>query len=75
MSSIITRPYAAILVASNKASGTLALFHSDSQLKNKWLVDIRRWWRKAGRYGNVNLPDIKYPPVTGCSVAAILQWG
>lgn len=31
-----------------RAVKTLSVWYNDK----KWLKDIRRWWRKAGRYGN-----------------------
>lgn len=42
------RPYTAVWVedASGKAVKTLAVWHGDK----KWLKDLRRWWRKTGRY-------------------------
>jgi hypothetical protein len=43
------RPFIAVWVeqeGERKALQTLALWYDDK----KWLKDIRRWWRKAGRY-------------------------
>lgn len=43
------RPYVAVWVekkGERRALKTLAVWHEDK----KWLKDIRRWWRKAGRY-------------------------
>lgn len=47
------RPYVAVWVekkGERRALGTLAVWHEDK----KWLKDMRRWWRKAGRYN----PDV-----------------
>lgn len=43
------RPYVAVWVEKSgerRALTTVAVWHEDK----KWLKDIRRWWRKAGRY-------------------------
>lgn len=43
------RPYAAVWVekaGERQAVETLAIWYEDK----KWLKDVRRWWRKAGRY-------------------------
>jgi len=48
-------PYVAIWLESNEKKQTLLLWHLKKGRKDKWLVDIRRWWRKQGRYGEV--PD------------------
>ncbi|WP_417597531.1 DUF2271 domain-containing protein [Oceanospirillum sp.] len=42
------RPYTAVWVETSrgKAVKTLAVWHGDK----KWLKDLRRWWRKTGRY-------------------------
>ena len=43
------RPYVAVWVerqGDRRALSTLAIWYEDK----KWLKDIRRWWRKAGRY-------------------------
>jgi len=48
-------PYVAIWIESNKKKETLLLWHLKKGRKDKWLVDIRRWWRKQGRYGTA--PD------------------
>lgn len=56
------RPYVAVWLeqkGQRKAVHTVAVWHEDK----KWLKDIRRWWRKAGRYGDV--PDA----VTGATRA------
>ena len=45
------RPYVAVWVerkGERRALTTLAVWHEDK----KWLKDIRRWWRKAGRYNS-----------------------
>jgi len=49
-SSQYKRPYVAVWIevpGERRAVRTLAVWHEDK----KWLKDIRRWWRKAGRYG------------------------
>lgn len=48
-SSQYKRPYVAVWVerkGERRALTTLAVWHEDK----KWLKDIRRWWRNAGRY-------------------------
>ncbi len=49
------KPYVAIWLESKEKKETLLLWHLKESEKDKWLVDIRRWWRKQGRYGEV--PD------------------
>ncbi len=43
------RPYVAVWVENEKHQPVrqIALWYEDAE----WLKDIRRWWRKAGRYG------------------------
>ncbi len=48
-------PYVAIWLESDEKKQTLLLWHLKKGRKDKWLVDIRRWWRKQGRYDEV--PD------------------
>jgi len=48
-------PYVAIWLEGSEKKQTLMLWHLKKGRKDKWLVDIRRWWRKQGRYGEV--PD------------------
>ncbi|MCH2056981.1 MAG: DUF2271 domain-containing protein [Thalassotalea sp.] len=48
-------PYVAIWIESKEKKETLLLWHLNKNAKDKWLADIRRWWRKQGRYGDV--PD------------------
>ncbi|WP_461535762.1 DUF2271 domain-containing protein [Spongorhabdus nitratireducens] len=43
------RPYTAVWLEKDgerRAVSTIAVWHEDK----KWLKDLRRWWRKAGRY-------------------------
>lgn len=49
-SSNYNKPYVAIWAETDKNNETLLLWHSSKGKEDKWLVDIRRWWRKAGRY-------------------------
>jgi len=49
------KPYVAIWVESKEKKETLLLWHLTKRKEDKWLVDIRRWWRKIGRYGET--PD------------------
>lgn len=64
------RPFVAIWLERNsspKTVETLAVWYND----RKWLKDIRRWWRKAGRY------DADIDAVTGATRAPgryQLQW-
>lgn len=44
------KPYVAIWIESPERNETLLLWHLNKRSKDKWLVDIRRWWRKQGRY-------------------------
>ena len=48
-------PYVAIWLESETENQTLMLWHLKRSEKDKWLKDIRRWWRKLGRYGEA--PD------------------
>lgn len=61
-SSQYKRPYVAVWVekqGERRALSTLAVWYEDK----KWLKDIRRWWRKAGRY------DTDVDAVTGATRA------
>ena len=44
-------PYVAIWLETDSSNDTLLLWHMNKRPQDKWLKDIRRWWRKAGRYG------------------------
>lgn len=47
------RPYTAVWVekaGERQAVETLAIWYEDK----KWLKDVRRWWRKAGRYDSAS---------------------
>jgi len=48
------RPYVAVWVENpqQEAVATLAVWRKEAD----WLKDMRRWWRKSGRYAN-DLPD------------------
>lgn len=49
------RPFVAVWVEqSGKPVRSLALWMDD----NEWEVDLRRWWRKAGRYGHQQLDAV-----------------
>lgn len=45
------KPYVAIWMEGEKPQ-SLLLWHLTRRSEDKWLVDIRRWWRKLGRYDN-----------------------
>ncbi|MEM8661230.1 MAG: DUF2271 domain-containing protein [Pseudomonadota bacterium] len=45
------KPYVAIWLELPERNETLLLWHLDRHEEDKWLPDIRRWWRKLGRYG------------------------
>ncbi|MEM7219324.1 MAG: DUF2271 domain-containing protein [Pseudomonadota bacterium] len=45
------KPYVAIWLERPQQSETLLLWHLKNAKDDKWLPDIRRWWRKQGRYG------------------------
>lgn len=47
------KPYVAIWLESKEKTETLLLWHLNKKSKDKWLADIRRWWRKQGRYGDI----------------------
>ena len=49
------KPYVAIWLESKEKNESLLLWHMHKSKIDKWLKDIRRWWRKQGRYGD--LPD------------------
>jgi len=49
------KPYVAIWMEGDSSKETLLLWHLKRAEKDKWLKDIRRWWRKLGRYGKT--PD------------------
>ena len=49
------KPYVAIWIESKESKETLLLWHLNRRDKDKWLPDIRRWWRKLGRYDDT--PD------------------
>ena len=44
------KPYVAIWMESKDHKETFLLWHLTKRKEDKWLVDIRRWWRKLGRY-------------------------
>lgn len=44
-------PYVAIWLEGNTEAKTLMLWHLKRKQEDKWLIDIKRWWRKVGRYG------------------------
>lgn len=44
------KPYVAIWIESKEQKETFLLWHLTKRKEDKWLVDIRRWWRKLGRY-------------------------
>ncbi|MEM6606116.1 MAG: DUF2271 domain-containing protein [Pseudomonadota bacterium] len=45
------KPYVAIWLESSGTKESLLLWHLEGRKNDKWLPDIRRWWRKLGRYG------------------------
>ncbi|MEM9742715.1 MAG: DUF2271 domain-containing protein [Pseudomonadota bacterium] len=45
------KPYVAIWAERAGDAETLLLWHLKGRADDKWLPDIRRWWRKDGRYG------------------------
>jgi hypothetical protein len=56
------KPYVAIWAETKEKNDTLLLWHLTKRKQDKWLVDIRRWWRKVGRYG-----DMPADAVTGAT--------
>lgn len=45
------KPYVAIWLERSDRNEALLLWHLNERSDDKWLPDIRRWWRKLGRYG------------------------
>ncbi|SBS29783.1 hypothetical protein MAQ5080_01501 [Marinomonas aquimarina] len=43
------KPYVAIWAENGRESEHLLIWHLQGE-KDKWLSDLRRWWRKIGRY-------------------------
>ncbi|WP_028469067.1 DUF2271 domain-containing protein [Neptunomonas japonica] len=61
------RPFVAVWVerkGERKALQTLALWYDDK----KWLKDVRRWWRKAGRY-EIAKDSVSFDGVTAATRA------
>ena len=56
------KPYVAIWAETKTDSHNLLLWHLTKAKSDKWLVDVRRWWRKEGRYS-----DNKFDGVTGAT--------
>ena len=59
------KPYVAIWAEYKGKSDNLLLWHLTKKKDDKWLVDIRRWWRKEGRYA-----DNKFDGITGATKGA-----
>ena len=59
------KPYVAIWAEHKGKSDNLLLWHLTKKKEDKWLVDIRRWWRKEGRYANK-----KFDGITGATKGA-----
>lgn len=45
------KPYVAIWAENGRDSEHILVWHLQGE-KDKWLSDLRRWWRKVGRYDN-----------------------
>ena len=56
------KPYVAIWAETKTDSHNLLLWHLTKAKNDKWLIDIRRWWRKEGRYS-----DNTFDGVTGAT--------
>ena len=52
------KPYVAIWAESKEQNKTLLLWHLKRSKNDKWLSDIRRWWRKIGRYGEAEIDGV-----------------
>lgn len=59
------KPYVAMWAEHNGESDNLLIWHLTKKEEDKWLVDIRRWWRKEGRYA-----DNKFDGITGATKGA-----
>ncbi|NRA59538.1 MAG: DUF2271 domain-containing protein [Psychrobium sp.] len=59
------KPYVAMWAETKGNSDNLLLWHLTKRDNDKWLVDIRRWWRKEGRYS-----DNKFDGTTGATKGA-----
>jgi len=59
------KPYVAIWAETKIDTKNLLLWHLTKRDNDKWLVDIRRWWRKEGRYSNN-----KFDGITGATKSA-----
>lgn len=59
------KPYVAIWAEHKGNSDNLLLWHLTKKKNDKWLIDIRRWWRKAGRYA-----DNQFDGITGATKGA-----
>jgi len=59
------KPYVAMWAEHKGESDNLLLWHLTKRDTDKWLVDIRRWWRKEGRYS-----DNKFDGITGATKSA-----
>lgn len=64
------RPYVAVWVENTKHQSVrqLAVWYEDAE----WLKDIRRWWRKAGRYGGAEVDAVT--SATRAPGRYTLQW-
>ncbi|NRA82418.1 MAG: DUF2271 domain-containing protein [Gammaproteobacteria bacterium] len=56
------KPYVAMWAETKGDSKNLLLWHLIKRDNDKWLVDIRRWWRKEGRYS-----DNQFDGITGAT--------
>jgi len=45
-------PYVAIWAEQGGESKPLLVWHLKDKAEDRWLPDIKRWWRKIGRYDN-----------------------
>ncbi len=56
------KPYVAMWAEHDGESDNLLLWHLTKRKSDKWLPDIRRWWRKEGRYA-----EQKFDGITGAT--------
>jgi hypothetical protein len=56
------KPYVAMWSEHDGESDNLLIWHLTKHDNDKWLVDMRRWWRKEGRYA-----DNKFDGITGAT--------
>lgn len=69
------RPYVAIWLETPKRKGvaTIALWYGRKKGDDKWLKDLRQWWRKIGRAESKAAIDA-YSGATKISDTYVIEW-